>query len=526
MPLNLSSRRRFALIGILIAAAAAPCFAEVAGETRAAANPLAAKADPPQGVFLDEWMIVEMMGNRAGYMHQQMVREGDEIRTSMLMSFSLKRMNVNVTFLQVQTTTERVDGTPKAFTSRLDASTVQLDTEGVIEDGKVRITTRQFGQETVREFPYPQGALMSWGMAREVLRRGLEAGTSYELKVYDSSLSPQEATTTKVQVVGQEDLQLGDKTVKAIRATQTMKLPGSPLELVSTGWYSPEGDALRLTIPMGGIDVAMTRATREEAEAEFPPAEFFAPTLIEGGRSIDRARAREVIYALKTKPGRAPLASVPDTAMQKMLEAKDGVVKLRVTRTDHAALREAPAAAPSDALKEYLEPNAFLNSDDPEVRAMAQAARGDAKTPYELADNLRRYVTEVIDGKGMDVAFATASEVCRNKRGDCSEHAVLLAALGRANGLPSRVAAGLVYMPHFGGHNDVFGFHMWTQFLIGDTWVDFDAAQHESDCNPTHIAFSISSLRDASLGQLVYGLLGVLGNLELEVQEVILKAEE
>jgi hypothetical protein len=118
------------------------------------------------------------------------------------------------------------------------------------------------------------------------------------------------------------------------------------------------------------------------------------------------------------------------------------------------------------------------------------------------------------------VGFATASEVCRNKEGDCSEHAVLLAALGRACGIPTRVVTGLVYVPIFGGDADIFGFHMWTQFRIGDSWVDFDAAQHESDCNPTHIAFSTSSLAGAGLGQISINLVHLIGNLELDIVRI------
>jgi hypothetical protein len=129
-------------------------------------------------------------------------------------------------------------------------------------------------------------------------------------------------------------------------------------------------------------------------------------------------------------------------------------------------------------------------------------------------------VTDVIEDKNLTVGFATASEVCRNKEGDCSEHAVLLAALGRACGLPARVATGLVYVPIFGGNEDIFGFHMWTQFRIGDAWVDFDAAQRESDCNPTHIAFNVAALEGAGLGQIAIDLINVIGNLEIDITRV------
>jgi transglutaminase-like putative cysteine protease len=196
-------------------------------------------------------------------------------------------------------------------------------------------------------------------------------------------------------------------------------------------------------------------------------------------------------------------------------------VRLAVSRQDHAALEKVPATRAADEdLRPYLAPNAIINSDDPVVREMANAARADAQSPYEIADRLRRYVTDAIEDKNLNVGFATASEVARNKEGDCSEHAVLLAALGRACGLPARVVTGLVYVPIFGGSDDIFGFHMWTQFRIGDAWVDFDAAQHESDCNPTHIAFSVSSLEGAGIGQIAIDLINLIGNLEIDIVRI------
>jgi hypothetical protein len=502
---------------------ACACAVFVLVSTRLHADEMALqkRMNPAEGKFTDEWMTVDMLGQRVGYAHQEMTRVGEEVQTSMLMSFSLKRLNTPVTFTQVQTTRESVDGKPRGFSNRMDASIQKLDSEGVIEGGKVRIKTMQYGQTTSQDYDFPPGAMLGWGAAREVFSRGFKPGLSYTLPIYEAALTPTAALEMKVQVVGPEEIDWDGKKVTAIRTEQSMKMPNSPMDMPSTVWYSPEGDVYRMSMNIGGISAVMTRSTKAKALEEFPPAEFFAPTLVSAGRYIDRAKSARIVYLLKPKLPGATMPPMPDTSMQKVLEGSGTSVRLAVQKLDHQALRLAPAA--KDADREYLSANAFLNTEDPEIKAMAKVAQADATTPYAIADNLRRYVTEVIAEKGMDVAFATASEVCRQKEGDCTEHSVLLAALGRACGLPSRVAAGLVYVPQINDQKDVFGFHMWTQFLIGDTWVDFDAAQDESDCSATHIAFALSSLNDASLGQLVYGLVGVLGNLELKIEDVTLK---
>ena len=98
--------------------------------------------------------------------------------------------------------------------------------------------------------------------------------------------------------------------------------------------------------------------------------------------------------------------------------------------------------------------------------------------------------------------------------------AVLLAALGRERGIPSRVVVGLAYVPSFGGRKDVFGFHMWTQFHIGDQWVDFDAAMGESECSPARIALATSSLRTSAIGDLAFAIIDLLGGLKIEIDSV------
>lgn len=252
--------------------------------------------------------------------------------------------------------------------------------------------------------------------------------------------------------------------------------------------------------------------------AAYEPPEFFMPTTITVTEPIDRSAA-EAAFTLKLIRPDAPMPKLPSTGMQTVTSQSERAVSLRVRRMDHQGLRSAKPAPKTPELAEYLAANAIINSDDPQIKAMALRGRADASTPYGVADNLRRYVSEVVSAKNLNIGFATASEVCRNREGDCSEHAVLLAALGRACGLPSRVVIGVVYVPVFGGQENIFGFHMWTQFYMGGQWVDFDAAQNESDCNPTHIAFETSSLADAGIGQLAFGLFNVIGNLELTVDK-------
>jgi hypothetical protein len=101
---------------------------------------------------------------------------------------------------------------------------------------------------------------------------------------------------------------------------------------------------------------------------------------------------------------------------------------------------------------------------------------------------LRTFVSDYIDQHGLDVGYASALEVAGSRQGDCTEYAVLLTALARAQGIPARVVTGMVYAERYAGMSHVFLPHSWMQAWIKDRWVSYDAALHRSDS--THIALA------------------------------------
>jgi len=188
-----------------------------------------------------------------------------------------------------------------------------------------------------------------------------------------------------------------------------------------------------------------------------------------------------------------------------------------ITRSSARAKSEKPATlSPADQQK-YLAASPVLNHKDPEVLKLAKEAVKSEKDPHKQAEMLWNFVGDYIQTKNLSVGFATASEVARSKEGDCTEHSVLLAALGRAVGIPSRVVAGLVFANHFGNRDNVFVGHMWTQFFLNGEWVDFDAALQEMDLNPTHIALSLSAASDNGVADLVGALWLTMSDLSIEV---------
>jgi hypothetical protein len=136
----------------------------------------------------------------------------------------------------------------------------------------------------------------------------------------------------------------------------------------------------------------------------------------------------------------------------------------------------------------YLQPNAWVQSDRPELRDFANRyGRGRSQT--EIMNNLVNAVRDHMTGNVDYLGYGSAAEAFRTRSGDCTEFAVLLAALARAKGFPTRIAYGLVYADHFSGKKDVFSPHTWVQVWTGSRWQSFDAGLGEFDS--THLALSL-----------------------------------
>jgi transglutaminase-like putative cysteine protease len=173
-----------------------------------------------------------------------------------------------------------------------------------------------------------------------------------------------------------------------------------------------------------------------------------------------------------------------------------------------AASRDDP---PTDADRA---PSIFIQSDDELVRLRARRAVGREKDPWKLGTALEQYVHQYIKKKDFTRAFASAAEVARAPEGDCTEHAVLLCALLRANGIPARAVIGLIYMQD----RQAFGYHMWTEAYIDGMWAPLDAMLGRGGIGAAHLKIDHTSLGGPSDYASFLPVLRIAGQLAIEVE--------
>ena len=102
------------------------------------------------------------------------------------------------------------------------------------------------------------------------------------------------------------------------------------------------------------------------------------------------------------------------------------------------------------------------------------------------------------------------------REGDCTEHAVFLAALARARGIPARVAIGLVYV----GRLQAFGYHMWTEVYVDKRWIPVDATLNAGGIGAGHLKIAQSNLQGASAFIAFLPVVQLIGRVKIEIVNV------
>ena len=185
--------------------------------------------------------------------------------------------------------------------------------------------------------------------------------------------------------------------------------------------------------------------------------------------------------------------------------------QLTVVVPDPAASPSYPIPSQDRALRPWLRATALVQSDDGPIRRHAGRVVGDDLDATVAADKLQRWVYRNI-AKVPVAGVPSAREVLGSQRGDCNEHTTLFTALARSLGLPTKMAAGIVYSESIFA-DGAFYYHAWPEVWLGDGWVPLDPTFGQFPADATHI-----KLVEGELDRQME-IMGVIGRLRLTVVE-------
>lgn len=439
-----------------------------------------ARAAPPD----DIWMSVLLDGRKIGQMHTTRKADGTRVRTAQTMQIEIERSGLKVGMSTSETDEETLDGKPLRFESRAKISGIESVQTGVIRaDGKLETITEVGGAKQTRTLDWPQGALLAEGLRLAEEKHGLAPGTRYKTLAFQTENL--EAVQVDSKVGARETIDLPGGRRELVRVEQTIDLGGSPTRTLS--WVEPDFSVRKLLVPMMGYELTMLACSKICADAPNQASDILVHTLLSSPRALtadERRKGIRILVSPTEANGEALTFATTDE--QQVVAAAGGKTELRIapiaTSNVQPARESKPAAIDTQA-------NDWLQSTAPEVAKLAKEGAGTATAPAAQMQNLEDFVRGFIRNKDLSVGYASALEVAKNPEGDCTEHAVLLAALGRALGIPTRVVDGLVYIDAYAGKTDVFVPHAWAQAWVDGRWRSYDAALHGFDAG--HIALSV-----------------------------------
>ena len=439
----------------------------------------------------DTWMGIYFQDSKIGWIHHHStpLEDGFLIREESVMH--LKVLN---TQQRVRTTTRcRTDSgfALRSFTFRMTSEAVAIRVSGEFREGELHLKILSGGREQEKVIPFRETPYLFVNLRPYLARSGLEVGQSFRFPVLlPSTLGHADAILT---VEAEEDVEIHGELRRAFRVTETY----SGIEVVA--WYDRTGRVLKELSPMGFVmiredpELAMTGV--EEGEGA---VDIITSTRVPVRRTLSDPAALTYLRLL-LKGVEASLYDL-DGGRQ---EVRGETVE--IVREDLARLPPAFLPVSDPDLEPFLRPTPFLQSADERIRRLAREIVGGERELQAVARRLMEWVYANLE-KRPTVSLPSALDVLDLGAGDCNEHAVLMAALGRAAGLPTRVVVGIVYA------QDGFYYHAWTEVWVGD-WVSLDPVMAQFPADVTHVRFIEGGLEEQ------IRMAQVVGRLSLEILE-------
>jgi len=467
----------------------------------------------PEASGRETWDIYTIQDSRVGYGRtsvKEVSRSGQPLlRVEGMMQVTVKRFGEESKQEMRFESMETPEGVLVGFDVTMEQGRVPVRVMGSAFGGQLRLETVTHGKKTTSKIPWKP----EYG--------GFHAP---EQTLLDKPMKPGEKRTIHALILGVFQVAAIEMHAKDY---EPVKLPTGTRDLlcIDTITRFPDGTALKGTVWTDrtgemfkeftqAMNLTTYRVPKEIALEETEPSDLDLGLDI--AVKLDRPivnphETKQIRYRVELEGGDP--ATVFASGISQKVESIDPhtaeVTFYAVRPGDDNVNPDAPADPPTRADRE---PNNFIQSDDAVIVADAKKATGDRTDPWQVAVALEKYVHDEMTEKNFSQAFATAAEVAKSREGDCSEHAVFLAALARARGIPARVAFGLIYL----APEKAFFYHMWTEVYVRGRWVPLDAVLARGGIGAAHLKLGNSDLEGATAMSALLPVIQVIGRLKVE----------
>jgi hypothetical protein len=469
-----------------------------------------AAAEPVSALDETEYYALLVGGKKIGHAIRSRETAGEKVTTTHEMSMQVYRAGAPVKLKTTVTSIETTDGKPLGFKVVQDLGASRTIISGTVNElWIVNETITLMGQKKEKMFGWPRGAIMEEGLRLLQLEKGLKEGLEYSAKIFD--VGSLQAIEAKIHIGPKQNVDLLGRIVALTEVKTTFKLPAGG-EIINTSYVDEGLRVHKSVLSMMGTQTEMIACAKEFALGENNVLELVDKMFLASPEPLNNIEsAKSIIYHLKPS-GEANMLTIPSSDNQSVEQLKEGgvIVTVRFVIPDVGV--KFPYEGKDSSILEATKPTRFVQSDNNDIIELAKRAVGDTKDAAEAVKKIESFVYGYIENKGLSVGYASAAEVAASKAGDCTEFAVLTAAMCRAIGIPARIVFGLTYVKAFAGRENVFGGHAWVEAYIGGKWIGIDATRTPKGFDAGHIALAIGNGEPADF----FNLAATLGQFKIE----------
>jgi hypothetical protein len=378
------------------------------------------KASSPK----ESWMAIVQNGHSIGYAHRRMSLTDLGYRLEESVSMRINTMGV-VQGMSFRTESAlNPDMTLSSFSFNLQSNLFRFSLQGAVKGRSLDLHYRTAGEEKTASIPLKETPQLANNILDTAWGLGLKPGQSRTLYAFDPTSMGQRPVT--VSMMDEETVTAGGVSYRARKVS--MDFMGAR----QYAWIDRNGDVVREEGIMG---IGMEKVTREQAlssRSASASADLTEMVSIPANVTIaDTARLNTLVVKMNGIPeGNLDLNGDRQTYRNGILtvtrEEPGGVNKILRNRGD------------------FLKATPFIQASDYMIRQKAKEIVKPNDPPRIKAEKIVNWVYRNIEKRPV-LSIPNALDTLVNRVGDCNEHAVLVAALARAAGIPAQIEAGIVY---------------------------------------------------------------------------------
>jgi hypothetical protein len=447
----------------------------------------------------DEWFGIYQHSRKIGYAHTSVAREADayhiteESELDILVLGNVQRVKTVINGYSTK------NFLLKYFDFTMTSDMTAMDIKGAVVGKQLVLDITTGGGTRKERVPLSEPPYITSFIKPALLLRGLEQGRKYRFPVFNpATMSTEDSSIT---IESKERIKVGDRDQTIYKLRETYQ----GMEAVS--WMTQDGETIKEESPLGFVLLKETMTEALKRDKKGPAVDVIALTMIpsdpiKNSTQAKYLKARLQGVVLKGFQLDGDRQTLTGDIVEITLETHDAQL-LRPLTPDAKDSYRLPYTGKD--LGEYMQPTAFIQSDDKRIKEQAAKVLAGEKDAREAAKKLNAWVYSAIQKKPV-VSIPSALEVLSQRVGDCNEHTTLYTALARAAGIPTRMAAGIVYM------ESGFYYHAWPEVWLG-AWTAIDPTFNQFPADATHIRFITGNLDRQS------EILRLVGKLKVEVLE-------